>query len=143
MILKKVIKEMAEEILKFTKLTFIIHFITGLIFTILFWLPEMTAPLFGFTYSPGLGAVTMTLGAAFVGLTIGSLLGILAKEWKEIKIVLLIEVFWLVANLISTTINLSAYNAMVYVSMAVSIILLVLFLLTFLQQEDKIKPLFK
>jgi hypothetical protein len=134
---------MAEEILKFTKLTFIIHFITGLIFTILFWLPEITAPLFGFTYSPGLGAVTMTLGAIFVGLTVGSLLGILAKEWKEIKIVVLIETFWLVASLISFTINLSAYNAMVYVSMALSIILLVLFLLTFLQQEDKMKPLFK
>ena len=134
---------MVDEILKFTKLTFIIHFITAVIFTILFWLPEITGPLFGFTYTPGLGAVTMTLGATFVGLTIGSLLGILAKEWKEIKIVVLIEAFWLVASLISTTINLSAYNAMVYVSMALSIILLVLFLLTFLQQEDKIKPLFK
>ena len=133
---------MTEEILKFTKYTFIIHFITGLIFTILFWLPEMTGPLFGFTYTPGLGAVTMTLGAAFVGLTIGSLLGIFAKEWKEIRIVVLIESFWLVASLIATTINLDAYNAMVYVSMALSIILLVLFCLTFLQQEDKIKPLF-
>ncbi len=134
---------MAEEILKFTKLTFIIHFITGLIFTIMFWLPEIAGPLFGFTYTPELGAVTMMLGATFVGLTVGSLLGILAKEWKEIKIVVLIEAFWLVASLISTTINLSAYNAMVYVSMALSIILLVLFLLTFLQQEDKIKPLLK
>lgn len=133
---------MAEEILKFTKLTFIIHFITGLIFTILFWLPEITSNLLGFTYTPGLGAATMTIGAAFVGLTIGSLLGIFAKEWKEIKIVVLIEVFWLVASLISTTINLSAYNAMVYGMMAFSIILLVLFCLTFLQQEDKIKPLF-
>ena len=133
---------MAEEILKFTKLTFVIHFIIGLIFTILFWLPEITAPLFGFTYSPGLGAVTMTLGATFVGLTIGSLLGIFAKEWKEIRIVVLIESFWLVASLISTTINLSVYNLMIYTSMAFSIILLVLFCLTFLQQEDKIKPLF-
>ena len=134
---------MAEEILKFTKLTFIIHFITGLIFTILFWLPELTGPLFGLTYTPGLGAITMMLGATFVGLTIGSLLGIFAKEWKEIKIVVLIEAFWLVASLISTTINLSAYNAMIYASMALSIIVLVLFLLTFLQQEDKIKPLLK
>ena len=133
---------MTEEILKFTKLTFVIHFVTGLIFTILFWLPEITAPLFGFTYSPELGAVTMMLGATFVGLTIGSLLGIFAKEWKEIRIVVLIESFWLVASLIATTINLDAYNAMVYVSMALSIILLVLFCLTFLQQEDKIKPLF-
>ncbi len=133
---------MTEEILKFTKLTFVIHFITGLIFTILFWLPQTTGPLFGFTYTADLGAVTMTLGAAFVGLTIGSLLGILAKEWKEIKIVVLIETFWLVASLISTTINLFAYNLIIYASMAISIILLVLFLLTFLQQEDKLKPLF-
>ena len=84
----------------------------------------------------------MMLGAAFVGLTIGSLLGILAKEWKEIRIVTLIETFWLVASLISTTINLSSYKPMIYVSLAITIILLALFALAFLQQEDKIKPLF-
>ena len=132
---------MTEEILKFTKYTFIIHFVSGLIFTILFWLPQTTGPLFGFTYTADLGAVTMTLGAAFVGLTIGSLLGILAKEWKEIKIVVLIEAFWLVASLISITINFATYNAMVYVVMVITIILLVLFMLAFLQQEDKLKPL--
>ena len=132
---------MTEEILKFTKLTFVIHFITGLIFTILFWIPGITGSFFVVNYTAEVGAVTMMLGAAFVGLTIGSLLGILAKEWKEIKIVVLIETFWLVASLISTTINLSAYNIIIYVSMAISIILLVLFLLTFLQQEDKLKPL--
>ncbi len=133
---------MTEEILKFTKLTFVIHFITGLIFTILFWLPQMTSTLFGFTYTAELGAVTMTLGSTFLGLTIGSLLGILAKEWKEIKIVVLIDAFLLVASLISFTVNFAAYNAMIYFSMALSIILLVLFCLTFLQQEDKMKPLF-
>ena len=132
---------MTEEILKFTKLTFVIHFITGLIFTILFWIPGITGSFFVVNYTAEVGAVTMMLGAAFVGLTIGSLLGILAKEWKEIKIVVLIETFWLVASLISTTINLSAYNIIIYASMAISIILLVLFLLTFLQQEDKLKPL--
>jgi len=132
---------MTEEILKFTKLTFVIHFITGLIFTILFWIPGITGSFFVVNYTAEVGAVTMMLGAAFVGLTIGSLLGILAKEWKEIKIVVLIETFWLVASLISTTINLSAYNLIIYASMAISIILLVLFLLTFLQQEDKLKPL--
>lgn len=71
---------MTEEILKFTKLTFIIHFIVALIFTILFWLPEFTGPIFGFTYTAEMGALSMTLGAVFVGLTISSLLGFLAKE---------------------------------------------------------------
>ena len=133
---------MAEEILKFTKITFVIHFITGLIFTILFWIPETTTPIYGFTYSPELGAVTMMLGAAFVGLTIGSLLAIFAKEWKEIRIVVLIECFLLVANLIALTINLDTYNAMGIVTMVIVITLLALFALTFLQQEDKMKPLF-
>jgi len=133
---------MADEILKFTKLTFVIHFITGLIFAILFWLPEITAPLYGFTYSAELGAVIMTVGAAFVGLAIGSLLSIFAKEWKEIRIVVLIECFLLVANLIALTINLNTYNAMGIVTMVIIIILLALFALAFLQQEDKMKPLF-
>ena len=133
---------MAQQILKFTKLTFIIHFISGLLFTVLFWIPDITGPLFVVNYSAEVGAVTMMLGAAFVGLTIGSLLGILAKEWKEIRIVTLIEAFWLVASLISTTINLSAYEPWIYVSLAITIILLALFALAFLQQEDKIKPLF-
>jgi len=133
---------MAEEILKFTKLTFVIHFITGLIFTILFWLPEIAGPIYGFSYTAELGAVTMTLGAAFVGLTIGSLLSIFAKEWKEIRIMVLVECFLLVANLIATTINIATYNAMGIVTMVIVIILLALFALTFLQQEDKIKPLF-
>jgi len=133
---------MAEEILKFTKITFVIHFITGLIFAILFWLPEVSASIYGITYTPALGVVTRMLGGAFVGLTIGSLLAIFAKEWKEIRIVVLIECFLLVANLIATTIGLTVFNAMGYVTMVLIIILLVLFALTFLQQEDKMKPLF-
>ncbi|MHA2006525.1 MAG: hypothetical protein ACXACO_15565 [Promethearchaeota archaeon] len=133
---------MAEEILKFTKLTFIIHFVVGLIFTLLFWLPEITGPLFGLSYTDELGALTMMLGSAFTGLTIGSLFGIFAKEWKEVKIVVIIENFLLVALLIATTIGLSVFNAMIYLSLVITIILLVLFCLTFLQQEDKIKPLF-
>ncbi len=133
---------MAEEILKFTKITFVIHFITGLIFAILFWLPEVSASIYGITYTPALGVVTRMLGGAFVGLTIGSLLAIFAKEWKEIRIVVLIECFLLIANLIATTIGLTVFNAMGYVTMVLIIILLVLFALTFLQQEDKMKPLF-
>ena len=132
---------MAEEILKFTKITFIIHFITGIIFTLLFWSPAIFGPLFFASYTVEVGAVTMMLGAAFVGLTIGSLLAILAKEWKEIRIVVLIEAFWLVASLIALTINLTLYEPLIYVSLVLTIVLLALFALTFLQQEDKMKPL--
>ncbi len=133
---------MTEEILKFTKITFVIHFVVGLIFTIIFWIPETSTPIFGFTYTPALGAVTMMLGSTFVGLTIGSLLAFLAKEYKEIRIVVLTECFLLVASLIAMTINLTVYNAMGIVTLVILIILLVLFALAFLQQEDKIKPLF-
>jgi len=133
---------LTDEILKFTKITFLIHFLLGIVFTVLFWLPEVTGPLFGLSYTDEMGALSMLIGALFLGLTIGSLFGFLAKEWKEVKIVAIIESFWLVAGLIAMTINLSVYNAMIYVSLVINIILLVLFCLTFLQQEDKIKPLF-
>ena len=84
----------------------------------------------------------MLIGALFLGLTFGSLFGFLAKEWKEVKIVVIIESFWLVTGLIAMTINLSVYEPMIYLSLVINIIFLVLFCLTFLQQEDKMKPIF-
>ena len=132
---------MTEEILKFTKITFVIHFVTGLIFTFLFLSPGIFGPLFVLSYTDTVGAVTMMLGAAFVGLTIGSLLAILAKEWKEIRILVLIECFWLVVSLIALTFYLNLYKPLIYVSLVLNIVLLALFALTFLQQEDKMKPL--
>jgi hypothetical protein len=87
--------------------------------------------------------MSLTIGALFAGLTVSSLLGILAKEWKEVKIVVIAEVVWLVAAAVTTIVSFPVYNPLMAVlTIILTIILLTLFLLTFLQQEDKIKALF-
>lgn len=134
---------MAEEILKFTKLTFIIHFVVALIFTILFFMPDITGPIALINPSVETHALTLTIASLFAALTVSSLFGFLAKEWKQVRIVVILEIVWLVACLITTIINYPVYTlTMFLLSLIICIIMLALFLLTFLQQEDKIKPLF-
>ncbi len=133
---------MTEEIQKFTKLTFIIHFVIALIFTILFFMPDISVPIYGMTVTDEVHAITLTLASAFVGLTVSSLFGIMAKEWKQVKIVVILEIVWLVANLITMIISFSVYDVlMAILTLLITIVLLLLFILTFLQQEDKMKAL--
>ncbi|MFW9823528.1 MAG: hypothetical protein ACFFE4_11360 [Candidatus Thorarchaeota archaeon] len=135
---------MAEEILKFTKLTFIIHFVIGLIFTILFFIPDIIAPLYGISSTTETRALGMVIGSLYAGLTASSLFGFLAKEWKEVKIVVIAEIVWLVVGLIAHIINFSVYAiGSAVLSLIIVILFIVLFLLTFLQQEEKIKTLWK
>ncbi|MHA2006526.1 MAG: hypothetical protein ACXACO_15560 [Promethearchaeota archaeon] len=135
---------MTDEMLKFTKITFIIHFVLGLLFTILFWIPDITAPMYGIAVTSDTHAMSLTIGALFAGLTVSSLCGFLAKEWKEVKIIVIAEVVWLVASIITFIISFSVYEVGTAVlSLITSIILLILFLLTFLQQEEMIKTLWK
>jgi uncharacterized membrane protein YtjA (UPF0391 family) len=135
---------MVDEMLKFTKITFIIHFVIGLLFTILFWIPDITAPMFGIAVNPDTSALSRTIGALFAGLTVTSLFGFLAKEWKEVKIVTIAEIVYLAIGLIAHVISFSAYEVgSAMLSLIITIIFLVLFILTFLQQEDKIKTLWK
>jgi hypothetical protein len=109
----------------------------------MFWLPEFTVPAFGLTYDSGTGALSMLLAAVFSGLTLSSILAFFAKEWKEVKILTITEIIWLIAGIIAIIMNLSAFNNMIYVSLAINIVMLILFALAFVQQEDKMKPLLK
>ena len=135
---------MVEEIQKFTKITFIIHFVIALIFTVLFFLPDTTIPLYtNEPITPETHAMCLTIASLFLGLTVSSLFGIIAKEWKEVKIVVICEIVWLVGNLITSIISYPAFApTMGILTIIITIITLTLFLLTFLQQEDKLKPLF-
>ena len=132
---------MTEEILKFTKLTFVIHFVIVLLYTVLFWLPEFNTPLYGLTNTAPLGALSLMLGSCFTGLAIGALFGLFAKEWKQVRIVVIIDVAMNVTMLIALTLTLSVFNALIYIAVVLTILLIVLFCLTFLQQEDTIKTL--
>ena len=135
---------MVEEIQKFTKLTFIIHFIIGIAFTALFWVPGITLPLLGITLTVDTQFLSLSVGAIFAGLTIGSLLGIFAKEWKEVRIVVITGIVYLLALPVISIISFMVFDPMMGVSMIVmTIIIWLLYLLSFLQQEDKLKPLLK
>jgi hypothetical protein len=134
---------MREEILKFTKMTFIIHFIIGLAFTVLFWIPDITTPIFGLERTFDTHAMSLTIGALFAGLTVSSLCGILAKEWKEVRIVVISKIIWLVGAVVTTIVSFPVYDPiMAVLTIIISVILLALFILTFLQQEDKMKEMF-
>ena len=136
---------MAEEILKFTKLIFIIHFVIGLIFTILFWIPDIVLPLYVDIVLVNLAthALSLTIGCLFLGLTVSSLLGILAKEWKQVKIVVICEIAWLVGNFVTTIVSFPVFIVgMAILTLLITIVLLLLFILVFLQQEDKMRTLF-
>jgi hypothetical protein len=136
---------MAEEILKFTKLTFIIHFVIGLIFTILFFIPDITIPLYLGVAALSLEthAMSLTIGSLFAGFTVSSLCGFLAKEWKQVKIVVMSEIVWLLGNLITSIMSFSVFlQAMAILTIIITVIMLLLFILSLLQQEDVLNPFF-
>ncbi len=134
---------MVDDILKFTKITFLLNFIVGILLSILYWMPEFSLPQFGLTYTPELGHLSMVIGALFLSLGIGTLYGYFAKEWKEIKLLVIIELIWLISGLIETLINFNVAPTNSVLFLVIGGVLLALFLLSFLQQEEKIKQLIK
>jgi len=130
---------MVDELLKFTKLTFGIHFGIGLIFTILFFIPDITISIFGLMLTNDTHAMSLTIGCLFAGFTASSLFAVLAKEWKEVKIVVISEIIWLLGNLITGIVNFNTFSLLGAVfTLILTIILLILFILAFLQQIDKL-----
>lgn len=130
---------MPEEILRFTKITILIKFLSGIVFTIMYWVPELSGPLFGLSYSPQSGAYSMMVGSAVLGLTLGAFFALFAKEWKEIKILVIAEIGWLISVLIAMIVNFSLFNVIVIAILLIVILLIVLYILSFLQQQDIIK----
>ncbi len=134
---------MVDEILKFTKLTFLIHFIVALIMAILYLIPGAAVSMFGIANTGILTLMGSTIGALFLGLSIGSLFGYLAKEWKEVKILVITELAWLITGVIIMIINAALVPAATAMILVIGFLLIALFLLSFLQQEEKIKELLK
>ena len=127
---------MVDEILKFTKITFLLHLIVLLIFTILFWMPPVFATLFALTFDAISSALCQMIAAIFTGATAMNLFGYLAKEWKQGKIYVIFEIVWLPLGIITVIINFAAYGISAILFLLVLIIFFVLFLITFLQQEE-------
>ena len=137
-------KRMVNEVQKFTKITFAVHLIIGAIFTILYWIPDISGPLLLVSYTSTAGALSMIIGSATLGLTVSSLFGCLAKEWKEVKLIVITEIVWLVAALIAIIANFTVFQVgMGAFTMIIVIAMIAIFLLTYLQQEEIIGELIK
>ena len=129
---------MGDEIENVTKIVFLIHLVIGVIFTTLYWMPAVSLPLFGIVYTSQIGALAMLIGALFLALSVSSAFALTAKEWNEIKLIVVLELVWLVAGIISNIINFTSIGLAGPVALGVLIPLLILFLIVLLKQEDKI-----
>ena len=86
---------MPKEISKLLEIVFLVHFILGLILGIIFlFIPEIYCALVGFTITDK-GPFRL-IGAASLGLGSGSFFAYRSKDWEKIKLVVLIELVWLV-----------------------------------------------
>ena len=86
---------MKENVSKLLKLTFLIHFFVSVIFGLLFTvLVELYVGVIGWPYlDPVTGRV---LGAVFLGLAAASLLSWRETKWESVKIVVQMEIVWLI-----------------------------------------------
>ena len=128
---------MKEDISKLLKLTFLIHFfvavIFGLVFTVII---EIYVGLVGWPYlDPVTGRV---LGAMFIGFAVASLLSWRETKWESVKIVVQMEIAWLV---VGTAVHFFAIFTdpllpfMIFVQTAILIFFLVAFTWFYFDQE--------
>ena len=78
----------------------------------------------------------MVVGAAAAGFTISSLFGFMAKEWKEVKIIVIAEIVWLILMLVAVSLNIPVFGLGSIVNYIAGGSLFVLFLLSYLKQEE-------
>lgn len=130
---------MKEDISKLLKLTFLIHFfvavIFGLLFTVLF---ELYVDFVDWPYlaDPVTGRI---LGAVFLGLAGGSLLAWRETRWERVKIVVQIEIVWLIIGtvvLFFAVFNFDLiYLFIIWLQIAILIFFLVAFVWFYYDQE--------
>lgn len=86
---------MSDTITKQLKWVFLIHFIAGMVAGIAYFLiPELYAGLLGWT--PIEPAIYRLVGAAMIGFAFGSLLAYRDANWVKVKIVVEMEIVWLI-----------------------------------------------
>ena len=100
---------MVEEILKFTKIVFVIQAIVGFAFGLVFLLAgELFMILEGWPYyAPVFIRLT---GMDFIGMAVLILLSSREKEWAKVKNVVIMVVFWTILNSIVFTILHYVHN---------------------------------
>lgn len=128
---------MKENVTKLLKLLFLIHFFVAAIFGLLFTvLVELYVGVVGWPYlDPVTGRV---LGAAFLGFAAASLLAWREEKWESVKIVVQMEIVWLI---IGTAVQIFAFFAfeglpfMLWIQIGILIFFLVAFMWFYYDQE--------
>jgi uncharacterized membrane protein YagU involved in acid resistance len=123
---------MKEEITKLLKLTFLIHFFVSIIFGLIFLL--LSDYYLNITGWPSIDPIvgqplSGTLGAAFIGFALSSLLAWRETEWIKVKLIVQMEIGWLAIGL-----NLNLWIAFTYfppIIIWLHIIIFVVFLIAF------------
>ena len=134
---------MLDEILKFTNITFYIQLIYGIVFTMLFWIPTISLPMFGVIYTDEAGALSQMIGAAVAALTVGTILALRKREWSEVQIKMMVEIVWQVVVMTVIIINSPLLGIYAITNVLIVVPEFVFTLLSVLQQEEIIKPLLK
>lgn len=85
------------------RIIFAVHAVVGAIFGLAYLLiPETFADLLNFTFPDGSEPYVRILGAAILAFTASSILGYLAHEWREVKIVVQTEIPWCLLGAVVT-----------------------------------------
>ncbi len=134
---------MLDEILKFTKITFYIQLIYGIIFTLLFWIPTVSLSIFGVTYTDEAGALSQMIGAAVAALTVGTILALRKREWSEVQVKMMMEIVWQLVVMIVVIVNAPLLGIYTITNVLIVVPEFAFTLLSILQQEEIIKPLLK
>ena len=87
---------MVKEISKPLELTLLIHFILGIIIGFIFlFIPDVYCELVGYNITDK--GTFRLIGAASLSLSFGSFLAYRSKEWEKVKLIILIELIWLIS----------------------------------------------
>lgn len=128
-----------EEILQITKITLVVSLVIGSWFSILYWMPEISLPFFGVEYSPEAGALSMLLGCAMSAINIGSLFGLLAKEWYEVRILMMMEIVWTTLALLVVMINFGTFGVNAPLALILYGLVLAMLVVSYAKQQEYLR----
>lgn len=113
---------MNEKIVKWLKLTFLIHFFVGILFGIIYMIfPDFFFIIIGWTYNDPV--ITRVLGAAMIGFAMSSLLAWRETDWLKVKIIVQMEMVWLALGTIMLFISAFSYYTPIFIWVVIAIFL--------------------
>ena len=130
---------MKENVTKLLKLLFLIHFFVAAIFGLLFTvLVELYVGVVGWPLYDQAPITGRVLGAAFLGFAAASLLAWREEKWESVKIVVQMEIVWLIIGAAVQIFAVFAFPGlpfMIWIQIAILLFFLVAFAWFYYDQE--------